>query len=96
LIFIDPPTFSNSKRMNDVLDVQRDHVRLIAGAARVLRAAGRIMFSTNYSKFKLDQAALSAAGLHAVDITAATIPLDFERNAAIHRCFDIQWSAAQA
>jgi 23S rRNA (guanine2445-N2)-methyltransferase / 23S rRNA (guanine2069-N7)-methyltransferase len=88
LIFLDPPTFSNSKRMQGVLDVQRDHVGMIRRSMKLLRDAGRLVFSTNYRRFKLDAAALADLGVE--DISAATIPLDFERNARIHRCFVIR------
>lgn len=85
LIFLDPPTFSNSKRMHDVLDVQRDHAGMIRHAMRLLRRGGRLVFSTNYSRFKLDEAALAEFEID--DISAKTIPKDFERNPRIHRCF---------
>jgi len=88
LIFVDPPTFSNSKRMDGVLDVQRDHVGMIRRSLTLLRAAGRLVFSTNYTRFKLDSEAL--ADLAIEDISAATIPKDFERHARIHRCFVIR------
>ena len=85
LIFLDPPTFSNSKRMTGVLDVQRDHVGMIRRALALLRAPGRLVFSTNYSRFKLDSAALADVAIE--DISLQTIPKDFERNARIHRCW---------
>jgi 23S rRNA (guanine2445-N2)-methyltransferase / 23S rRNA (guanine2069-N7)-methyltransferase len=88
LIFVDPPTFSNSKRMDGVLDVQRDHVGMIRRSLRLMRPAGRLVFSTNYTRFKLDAEALK--DLRVEDISARTIPKDFERNARIHRCFAIQ------
>ncbi len=88
LIFVDPPTFSNSKRMEGVLDVQRDHVGMIRRSLKLLRPSGRLVFSTNYTRFKLDEPAL--ADLHIEDITAQTIPKDFERHARIHRCFVIR------
>jgi 23S rRNA (guanine2445-N2)-methyltransferase / 23S rRNA (guanine2069-N7)-methyltransferase len=88
LIFIDPPTFSNSKRMEGVLDVQRDHVGMIRRSLKLLRPGGRLVFSTNYTRFKLDSAAL--ADLAIEDITAKTIPRDFERHADIHRCFVVR------
>jgi 23S rRNA (guanine2445-N2)-methyltransferase / 23S rRNA (guanine2069-N7)-methyltransferase len=88
LIFVDPPTFSNSKRMEGVLDVQRDHVGMIRRSLKLLRPAGRLVFSTNYTRFKLDTEAL--ADLAIEDISAATIPKDFERHARIHRCFTLQ------
>ncbi len=92
LIFVDPPTFSNSKRMQGVLDVQRDHVGMIRHAMRLLRPAGRLVFSTNYSRFKLDAAALAEFEIE--DLSAKTIPKDFERNARIHRCFVLRHRAA--
>ena len=91
LIFLDPPTFSNSKRMEGVLDVQRDHVGMIRRSMKLLRPAGRLVFSTNYTRFKLDGAALSDLAVE--DITAPTIPKDFERHTRIHRCFSIRGAA---
>ena len=91
LIFLDPPTFSNSKSMEGVLDVQRDHVAMIRKSMRLLRPSGRLVFSTNYTRFKLDAAALSDLAVE--DITAPTIPRDFERHTRIHRCFSISSAA---
>lgn len=88
LIFIDPPTFSNSKRMEQIFDVQRDHVWLIRQAMQLLRAGGVLYFSNNYRKFRLDEPAL--AGLHVEDITRQTLPKDFRRNPKIHQCWRIQ------
>lgn len=87
LIFMDPPTFSNSKRMEDVLDVQRDHVFLIIAAARLLAPGGVLIFSNNYRGFKLDRPALSDFRIE--DITAQTLPPDFARNKHIHVCYRI-------
>jgi len=87
LIFVDPPTFSNSKRMDGVLDVQRDHVGMIQRAAKLLRPGGRLVFSTNYTRFKLAAAALEDFAIE--DIGAATIPKDFERHARIHSAFSL-------
>jgi 23S rRNA (guanine2445-N2)-methyltransferase / 23S rRNA (guanine2069-N7)-methyltransferase len=87
LIFVDPPTFSNSKRMEGVLDVQRDHVGMIRRSLKLLRPSGRLVFSTNYTRFKLDAEALADVGVE--DISAQTIPRDFERHARIHRCFSV-------
>jgi 23S rRNA (guanine2445-N2)-methyltransferase / 23S rRNA (guanine2069-N7)-methyltransferase len=89
LIFLDPPTFSNSKRMAGVLDVQRDHVGMIRRSLNLLRPAGRLVFSTNYTRFKLD--APSLADLNVEDLSAATIPKDFERHSRIHRCFMVRF-----
>jgi 23S rRNA (guanine2445-N2)-methyltransferase / 23S rRNA (guanine2069-N7)-methyltransferase len=89
LIFVDPPTFSNSKRMEGVLDVQRDHVGMIRRSLKLLRPAGRLVFSTNYTRFKLDSEELVDLAIE--DISAATIPKDFERHARIHRCFIVRF-----
>jgi len=88
LIFLDPPTFSNSKRMDDAFDIQQDHVRLIQQAAHLLDKQGVLYFSTNYRKFKMDSQALNH--LHLEDITPQTIPADFARNPKIHYCWKIQ------
>jgi 23S rRNA (guanine2445-N2)-methyltransferase / 23S rRNA (guanine2069-N7)-methyltransferase len=92
LIFLDPPTFSNSKRMQGILDVQRDHAAMIRHALQLLRPAGRLVFSTNYSRFKLDAAALGEFDIE--DISARTIPKDFERHARIHRCYIVRHRGA--
>jgi 23S rRNA (guanine2445-N2)-methyltransferase / 23S rRNA (guanine2069-N7)-methyltransferase len=89
LIFLDPPTFSNSKRMEGVLDVQRDHVGMIRRSLKLLRPAGRLVFSTNYTRFKLDEGGLGDLAIE--DISAATVPKDFERHARIHKCFVVQF-----
>lgn len=77
LAVLDPPTFSNSKRMAADLDLQRDHARLIAGALDALRPGGVLYFSTNARRFKLDAGALTAASIE--DLGGATIPEDFAR-----------------
>ena len=87
LIFVDPPTFSNSKRMEDSWDVQRDHIKLLANLKRILRPQGTIIFSNNKRGFKMDFTALEQIGLTAVEISAKTLPLDFERNQRIHNCW---------
>ncbi|MDW7758507.1 MAG: bifunctional 23S rRNA (guanine(2069)-N(7))-methyltransferase RlmK/23S rRNA (guanine(2445)-N(2))-methyltransferase RlmL, partial [Desulfuromonadales bacterium] len=88
LIFLDPPTFSNSKSMTDSFDVQRDHVPLLRDTARLLNPGGVLIFSNNNRKFKMEAAALPE--LQIEDITAKTIPRDFERNRRIHNCWKIQ------
>ena len=90
LVFLDPPTFSNSKRMEQTLDIQRDHVRLIASAAELLAPGGTLLFSCNRKRFRLDTEALRAVGLLATDITARTIPKDFERRGRVHTCWTIE------
>lgn len=89
LIFLDPPTFSNSKRMEQSFDVQRDHLTLLQDAASLLAPGGTLVFSTNKRKFKIDQAGLAAAGLVAEDKSAWSIPEDFKRNKHIHQCWFI-------
>lgn len=85
LIVLDPPTFSNSKMMADVLDTQRDHVRLINDCLRRLLPEGELYFSTNYRKFKLDETSLTGT---AKEITQQTVPPDFRRK-NLHRCWRI-------
>ena len=88
LIFLDPPTFSNSKRMENNLSIQEDHIALITNAAKLLTAEGILYFSTNFRRFKLDSAAL--AHLKIKDISKQTIPEDFARTPKIHYCWEIQ------
>ncbi len=88
LVFVDPPTFSNSKRMDDVFDVQRDHVRLLELAMARLSVAGLLIFSTNFRKFVLDPT-LSERYL-VEDVTASSIPEDFGRDSRIHRCWHLR------
>ncbi|MBU3917800.1 bifunctional 23S rRNA (guanine(2069)-N(7))-methyltransferase RlmK/23S rRNA (guanine(2445)-N(2))-methyltransferase RlmL [bacterium] len=88
LIFLDPPTFSNSKKMKDVFDIQRDHVRLIELAVGLLEKKGQLVFSNNFRKFKMDSDSLK--GVIIENITKKTIPRDFDRNPKIHNCWMIQ------
>lgn len=94
VIFLDPPTLSRSKRMAKELDVQRDHAALIRSTMLKLAPNGLLIFSTNFRKFKLDEAAL--ADLAVTDVTPATIPKDFARNPRIHRCYEIRVPAGAA
>lgn len=87
VIFLDPPSFSNSKRMDDTLDIQRDHVALINSAMRLLNPDGMLYFSTNLRQFKLDPTIVEKYSVK--DISAQTIDLDFKRNKKIHQCFEI-------
>jgi 23S rRNA (guanine2445-N2)-methyltransferase / 23S rRNA (guanine2069-N7)-methyltransferase len=88
LIFLDPPTFSNSARMEGVLDIQRDHLRLVDDCMRLLAPGGLLLFSNNAQRFQLD------AGLQeryaVTDITQASLPFDFRQNPRIHRCYEIR------
>lgn len=87
LIFIDPPTFSNSKRMEENFDVQRDHLMLMQNLRRMLRPGGTIMFSNNKRGFKMDLEGLASLGLNAQDITQKSLSPDFARNRQIHNCW---------
>ncbi|HEY5789785.1 MAG TPA: bifunctional 23S rRNA (guanine(2069)-N(7))-methyltransferase RlmK/23S rRNA (guanine(2445)-N(2))-methyltransferase RlmL, partial [Gammaproteobacteria bacterium] len=87
LVFVDPPTFSNSKRTEQDFEVQRDHVRLLGDAAALLEDDGVLLFSTNFRRFRLDQAALG--GLAIEEISRQTVPEDFRRSPRIHRCWRI-------
>ena len=87
LIFIDPPTFSNSKRMEDAFDVQRDHIRQMTDLKRLLRKGGTIMFSNNKRGFRMDHDGLAALGLKAQEISQKTLSQDFARNRQIHNCW---------
>ncbi len=88
LIFLDPPTFSNSKKMDDVFDIQKAHVQLIKQACALLAENGELLFSTNFRRFKMDVEQLS--DLQIEDISAQTVPEDFSRNPKIHYCWRIK------
>lgn len=76
LVVMDPPTFSNSKKMKDVLDIQRDHAELINKTINVLKPEGVLYFSTNARKFQFETENILATTIK--DITKATTPFDFE------------------
>jgi 23S rRNA (guanine2445-N2)-methyltransferase / 23S rRNA (guanine2069-N7)-methyltransferase len=88
LIFLDPPSFSTSKRMTGTFDVQRDHVALIGTTARLLAPGGTLIFSNNLRRFRMNREALR--GLTIEDISRATLPRDFARNPRIHTCWKIR------
>lgn len=87
LVILDPPTFSNSKRMDDFLEIQRDHVQLINDTLRCMVKGGLLYFSTNYTKFILEEKSIQASSIR--DITAATTPFDFAGRLSRY-CFLIQ------
>ncbi|WP_289030146.1 bifunctional 23S rRNA (guanine(2069)-N(7))-methyltransferase RlmK/23S rRNA (guanine(2445)-N(2))-methyltransferase RlmL [uncultured Paraglaciecola sp.] len=89
LIFIDPPSFSNSKRMESTWDVQRDHINLISDALKCLNQGGEIIFSNNLRQFKLDESTLTKMGLSIKNISKQTLPDDFQRNPKIHHCWSL-------
>lgn len=85
LIFIDPPTFSNSKKFQGTFDVQRDHASLLKRAMNRLSNGGTLYFSNNFQKFELDDEL--AARFDVQEITEKTIGFDFKRNHKIHRAW---------
>jgi 23S rRNA (guanine2445-N2)-methyltransferase / 23S rRNA (guanine2069-N7)-methyltransferase len=91
LILLDPPTFSNSKRMRDTLDAQRDHIALIRDAVKRLTPSGILFFCTHQRRFQLDSEAL--ADLHIEDLSRATLPEDFARDPHVHQCWRITATA---
>ena len=88
LVFCDPPTFSNSARAED-FDTQRDHVRLLRAAVARLAPGGLLLFSNNFRRFRLDEAAIAEFAT-CVEISPRTIDPDFERNPRIHRCWELR------
>lgn len=88
LIFMDPPTFSNSKRMKGVLDLQRDHPQMIAAAMKRLEPGGKLLFSNNFKRFIMDPAVIDEYQVK--DLTRESIPFDFQNSKGIHCCFEIQ------
>ena len=95
IIVLDPPTFSNSKKTKDTLDINRDWPKLVNAAIQHLNPGGTLYFSTNSRQLHFDEGLLKppakendGAQLAVKDITAATIPEDF-RNQKIHRCWKI-------
>ncbi len=84
LVFIDPPTFSNSKRMEDSFDVQRDYIALITDALKVLTENGEIIFTNNKRNFKMDTEAMASLGLQVKSMSDITRDKDFARNKHIH------------
>jgi 23S rRNA (guanine2445-N2)-methyltransferase / 23S rRNA (guanine2069-N7)-methyltransferase len=91
LIFLDPPTFSNSKRMEGVLDIQRDHAAMIHKVMKLLDRSGVLIFSNNFRRFQMSEEI--EAWYQVTDISAKSIDQDFKRDAKIHRCWQIQWKS---
>jgi 23S rRNA (guanine2445-N2)-methyltransferase / 23S rRNA (guanine2069-N7)-methyltransferase len=87
IIVLDPPSFSNSKRMRQTFDVQRDHLALLSAAVKRLSPEGVLYFSCNLRKFRLDPAVDDFC--QAADITTETIDLDFKRRPSVHHCWRI-------
>ncbi len=88
LIFLDPPTFSNSKDRNDIFDLQRDHENLIRTVASRLSTDGVLLFCNNFRKFKMSEQLMTEFMI--TDITERTLDPDFTRKKSIHRCWEIR------
>ncbi len=87
LMVMDPPSFSNSKKMLDILDIQRDHQKLIDGAMALLASDGLLFFSNNLRSFELDDAVMQKYAVK--DVSKQSVPEDF-RNKKIHQCWEIR------
>ena len=87
LIVMDPPSFSNSKKMLDILDIQRDQAKLVDGAMKLLAKDGLLFFSNNLRSFELDPAL--AERYQIKDVSKQSVPEDF-RNKKIHQCWEIR------
>lgn len=87
LIIMDPPSFSNSKKMQNILDIQRDHVKLIDSAMGLLSREGVLFFSNNLRSFRLDPLVKQCHQVR--DISRNSIPEDF-RNMKTHQCWEIR------
>ena len=90
LVVLDPPTFSNSKDLDD-WDVQRDHAEMLNLQISHLAPGGVIYFSNNNRRFKLDEEAIQGVSIR--EISNRTVPEDF-RNKRIHRCWKMIKKAA--
>ena len=93
VIFIDPPTFSNSKKFKGTFDVQRDHVALISRAMNRLSVGGVLYFSNNFTRFLLDDSICQR--YHVTNITDKTIGFDFDSKKPIHQSFEIRHKHGQ-
>jgi len=93
LVIMDPPTFSNSKRMKDFLDIQRDHPLLINQTLKGMKPGGIMYFSTNFSRFQMLADSIRDAAVK--DITRATTPFDFQGKLSRY-CFLITKAAQPA
>ena len=94
LIYIDPPTFSNSKRMEKSFDVQRDHLLMLGNLTRHLNDGGVVIFCTNKRNFKLDDG-VAQYGFTVENITPKTFDPDFKRDQQLHTCFKLVYNQTQ-
>ncbi len=87
LIILDPPSFSNSKRMEEDLDIERDHPLLVRDSMALLAPGGTLYFSTNKRKFELHN--VITQHYKVKEISQWSIPQDFHQT-NIHRAFMIE------
>lgn len=92
-IILDPPTFSNSRKMDGTFTIQRDYISMIETCLSLLTKEGFILFSTNYKKFHFDKGRIHFGKSH--DITASTIDLDFSKKRKPHRCWIIEKGSSE-
>jgi 23S rRNA (guanine2445-N2)-methyltransferase / 23S rRNA (guanine2069-N7)-methyltransferase len=88
LIFVDPPTFSNTAKKRRVFDIQRDHLQLLLAVMKRLAPGGVALFSTNYKRFRLAESLVSRYDIQ--EITSKTVPFDFAGKKRVHRCWEIK------
>lgn len=93
LIYIDPPTFSNSKRMETSFDVKRDQVALLSNLTRHLKDGGEVIFCTNFRGFVIDES-IKDYGFEIENISESTLPRDFARDKKIHTCYRLKFTKA--
>ena len=93
LIYIDPPTFSNSKRMETSFDVKRDQVALLSNLTRHLKDGGEVIFCTNFRGFVIDES-IKDYGFEIENISESTLPRDFSRDKKIHTCYRLKFTKA--
>lgn len=87
IIFLDPPTFSNSKKMLKDFDVERDQTFLVDASMDMLKPGGILFFSNNKRKFRIEESLSSKYLIK--DISEESIPQDFH-DKKIHHCFEIR------
>lgn len=95
LAVVDPPTFSNSKATEDDWEVAVDHAELLSRLSPLMAPGGQVFFSTNYRRFKLDEAAVASAGFSVREISRQTVPSEY-RNRRIHRCWRLSMVGPEA
>jgi 23S rRNA (guanine2445-N2)-methyltransferase / 23S rRNA (guanine2069-N7)-methyltransferase len=86
-IYVDPPTFSNSKRMEETFEVQRDHIKLLTRVKRLLNRGGTVLFTNNRKGFRLDKNGVEELGFCIRDVSRQTLCRDYESSSDQHNCW---------